>query len=133
MPVQQANLCTGPEMGGSSSRCIPGPHLGARGPPPSGGLGPLSSPSWSARSRRCPGDAEWDHLSVMVKLLLWSAGLEVTATVEPLVLTRVNRFSLACAGSFPSSLLTLALPWPFSPHHTRVKRNAIALVLVVWS
>ena len=29
------------------------------------------------------------YLSVMVKLLLWSAGLEVTATLEPLVLTRL--------------------------------------------
>ena len=46
------------------------------------------------------------------KLLLRSVGLEVTATVEPSVLTRLNRFSLASAGSLPSSLLTLALPWP---------------------
>jgi hypothetical protein len=49
----------------------------------------------------------------MVKLLFWSAGLDVTATTEPLVVTRLYRFSLAWAGSLPSSLLVLALPWPF--------------------
>ena len=36
---------------------------------------------------RCRG--EGGYLSVMVKLLLWPVGAEVTATVAPLVLTRV--------------------------------------------
>ena len=41
------------------------------------------------------GDRRLGYLPVTVKLLLLSVGLEVTATGAPLVLTRLNRCSLA--------------------------------------